>query len=168
MQGPLTAVEFHGVLDALCLRREDASRTDIRPKVCVATKPATFAPFRATALGPTVWASSTSAAPDSVLAAVGVGLSIWALLTVRTNISLVPQARQPATGGRYRYFRHSFYGAEYVAANGLAIVTGSGWCWAVVAAPEVLQVLRARSKQALLPGEVDGYAAYAGHAPGFS
>ena len=163
----LAALVFYAVLTVMYLRRGAATETDRRPAVWLAAGAATFAPFLVPLLGPD-HASSTAVAAGSALVVVGVGLSTWSLLILRTNISVVPQARELASTGPYRWFRHPLYVFEYVAAIGLALLSGGGLAWLVVVALGVLQVLRARWEEKLLSEQLPGYAAYAARTPGFS
>jgi len=165
--GTLAALVFYAVLTVMYLRRGAATETDRRPAVWLAAGAATFAPFLVPLVGPD-HAGSTAVAVGSALVVVGVGLSTWSLLTLRTNISVVPQARELASTGPYRWFRHPLYVFEYVAAIGLALLSGGGLAWLVVVALGVLQVLRARWEEKLLSEQLPGYAAYAARTPGFS
>ncbi|GAA4109750.1 hypothetical protein GCM10022415_03090 [Knoellia locipacati] len=165
--GTVTALAFYGVLVILYIRRDAATDTDRRWERWLVAGVATFSGFAI----PLVGAGGTGsglAAVGTALIVVGVGLSVWALLHLRTNISVVPQSRGLASEGPYRFFRHPLYVFEYISAIGLAIVNGGGWAWVVVAIIGVLQILRARWEEQLLRERVPGYAAYAERTRGFS
>ncbi|KRE43684.1 hypothetical protein ASG74_02250 [Knoellia sp. Soil729] len=165
--GTVAALAFYTVLVVMYLRRGAASGTDRRPAVWLAAGAATFSPFLIPLLG-SGGAHTTAAGMGSALVLVGVALSTWSLLSLRTNISVVPQARELSTSGPYRWFRHPLYVFEYVAAIGLVLLSGGGLAWLVFLGLGVLQVLRARWEEKLLREELPGYAAYAARTPGFS
>ncbi len=137
----VAALGFYTVLTVLYLRRGAPSRTDRRPYRWFVAGLATFSGFLIPLVGPGD-ASSFVVGCGSALIALGVSLSIWALAHLRTNISVVPQSRELASSGPYRFFRHPLYVFEYVSAIGLALVNGGGWGWAVVLVLAVLQILR--------------------------
>jgi protein-S-isoprenylcysteine O-methyltransferase Ste14 len=163
----VAALAFYGLLTIMYLRRGAASSTDRRVTRWIVAGLATFSGFFIPLVGPGA-PSNNLLALGSLLVAVGIALSAWALLHLRTNISVVPQSRELASSGPYRFFRHPLYVFEYISAIGLAIVNGGGWGWAIVLALAVLQVLRARWEEALLHEQVEGYSAYAARTRGFS
>ena len=165
--GTLAALAFYTVLTVMYIRRGAAAGTDRRPWVWLGAGAATFAPFLIPLLG-SKGAGASVAAAGSALVVLGIGLSTWSLLSLRTNISVVPQARALATTGPYRWFRHPLYVFEYIAALGLVLLSGGGPAWLVLLVLGVLQVLRARWEEKLLREELPGYAAYAARTPGFS
>lgn len=159
------ALAFYAALIVLYLRRGPARRTEERLIVWVAAVMATFSPFAVPLLrersAEGVWTTIGSA-----LALLGVGLSLWALLSLGRNISVVPQARDLAQSGPYRWFAHPLYVFEFVSAVGLCLLNpGKGWLVLPVLAG--LQVFRARSEEALLAASLPGYAAYRTQTPGF-
>lgn len=165
--GTIAALAFYTVLVVMYLRRGAASGTDRRPAIWLASGAATFSPFLIPLLG-AGGAGTTAAGLGSALVLIGVALSTWSLLSLRTNISVVPQARELSTSGPYRWFRHPLYVFEYAAAVGLALLSGGGLAWLVLLGLGVLQVLRARWEENLLHEELPGYADYAARTRGFS
>lgn len=165
--GTVAALAFYAVLTVMYLRRGAASRTDRRPEVWLAAGAATFSPFLLPLVGPG-GARPTAEAIGSLLVAIGIGLSTWALLHLRTNISVVPQSRELATTGPYRMFRHPLYVFEYVGAVGLVLLAGGGWAWLVLTVLGALQVLRARWEEQLLQEQIPEYAQYRSSTRGFS
>ncbi|EAP97555.1 hypothetical protein JNB_18833 [Janibacter sp. HTCC2649] len=163
----VAALAFYTVLTVMYLRRAAPTRTDGHLGRGVVAGIATFSGFVIPLVAPG-GAGQAVVAVGSAFVAVGITLSVWALLHLRTNISVVPQSRQLASSGPYRFFRHPLYVFEYISAIGLAIVNGGGWGWAVVLVLAVLQVLRARWEEALLHEQVEGYSAYAARTRGFS
>lgn len=161
------ALAFYTVLTVMYLRRGAPSRTDRRLERWLVAGLATFSGFLIPLLG-SGNAGTAVVALGSGLIAAGVALSIWALLHLRTNISVVPQARELASSGPYRLFRHPLYVFEYISAIGLTLVSGGGWGWAVTLVLAVLQILRARWEEELLHEQVEGYTAYAARTRGFS
>ncbi|MFC7486695.1 methyltransferase family protein [Knoellia sp. CPCC 206453] len=163
----IAALAFYTVLTVMYLGRGVATRTDRRPDRWLVAGLATFSGYFVPLVGAGD-AGEVEVGVGSALIAVGVALSIWALLHLRTNISVVPQSRDLASSGPYRVFRHPLYVFEYISAVGLAMVHGGGWAWAIVIVLAVLQILRARWEEALLHEQVEGYAAYAARTRGFS
>lgn len=164
--GTVMALAFYAVLVVMYLRRGAASQTDRRPHVWLVAGGATFSPFFIPLTGPG-GASTPVATTGSVLVAGGIGLSVWALLSLGTNISVVPQSRQLAASGPYTFFRHPLYVFEFLSAIGLVLVNGGGWAWFVLLLLAVFQVLRARWEEDLLHAQIPEYAAYRHRTPGF-
>lgn len=164
--GTIAGLAFYAVLVVLYLLRGRATATDRTPVRWFVAGCATFAGFLIPIAGPG-GAGDTSVLVGTSLILIGIVLSVWALLHLRTNISVVPQSRDLASSGPYRFFRHPLYVFEYTSAIGLAVVKGGGWAWLVVAALAVMQILRARWEEQLLHEQVEGYASYASRTPGF-
>ncbi|MDQ6748040.1 MAG: isoprenylcysteine carboxylmethyltransferase family protein, partial [Candidatus Dormibacteraeota bacterium] len=62
---------------------------------------------------------------SNVLVACGAAFSIYALLYLRLNFSILPEARELVTGGPYRLVRHPVYLGEIIGAIGLALALPS-------------------------------------------
>jgi protein-S-isoprenylcysteine O-methyltransferase Ste14 len=87
-------------------------------------------------------------------------LALWAVFTLRRNLSIIPEARRMVTGGPYRLVRHPMYLAEIVAAGSLLLaqprlVSTLAWC---VFVP--IQLLRAHYEEGLLSRVFPNYAAF--------
>ena len=164
--GTLAALAFYSVLAVMYILRGAASQTDRRPYVWGVAVAATFAPF----IIPVVAGERThdgAARLGSAFVALGIALSVWALLHLRTNVSVIPQSRSLATAGPYRYFRHPLYVFEFVSAIGLVLINGGGWAWSVVLALAALQILRAHWEEQLLSAAIPEYAEYRSSTRGF-
>jgi protein-S-isoprenylcysteine O-methyltransferase Ste14 len=96
-----------------------------------------------------------------VLILSGSAWSLWAVRHLSTCLSVVPQARRLVDTGPYRLVRHPLYLGELVAVGGFA-VRGGHWLHVVLLlALLALQLYRASREEALLAGQVPGYAGYA-------
>ena len=97
----------------------------------------------------------------SLLSVVAFSVAVYGLLSLRRNLSLMPEARRLVTSGPYRYIRHPLYAAEILAAT--AMVLAHPALWAVVSlAPFIgVQLTRARFEERLLSDTFNDYAAYA-------
>ncbi len=167
MLGTAAALAFYAVLAYMYLRRGKATGTNRKAGVWIVAGIATLSPFFIPLVG-LGGAGEAAKIGGAVLVVVGIGLSTWALLHLRTNISVVPQSRKLVTTGPYRLFRHPLYVFEYITAVGLVALSGGGWAWLLVVALGILQVLRARWEEELLLTQIPDYAAYSSTTRGFS
>lgn len=111
--------------------------------------------------------------PDWLLATTTVGLTlvyafaIWALLTLRRNFSVFPEARNLVRHGPYALVRHPLY-AVYIAAYVLVALPYIGPAAIVLAGLGIAgEVLRARHEERVLRGAFPEYGAYAEVTPRF-
>ena len=102
---------------------------------------------------------------SNVLVAVGTGFSVYALLYLRLNFSILPEARGITTTGPYRLVRHPVYLGEILGAAGLAIALISPLTLIVLVSFVAAQVLRTVMEERVLSGALEGYAAYAARTP---
>jgi protein-S-isoprenylcysteine O-methyltransferase Ste14 len=165
--GTIAALLFYVALATQYLRRGPASQTDRRPLVWVVASVGTFAPFFVP-LVPSPTPSEVASVVGSVLIVIGLSGSIWSVMALGRNISVVPQARQVATEGPYRWFRHPLYAFELVAGLGFCLVSGGGWAYAVWIGNVALLVLRATWEEQLLSAALTGYDEYASRTPGLA
>jgi protein-S-isoprenylcysteine O-methyltransferase Ste14 len=98
------------------------------------------------------------AAPLSVVA---FGLAIYAMVHLRRNLSIIPEARKLTTGGPYRLVRHPLYCAEILAA--VTLVASGPYLTPLVALCVfvLMQNIRAGFEERLLAATFTDYAAYA-------
>jgi protein-S-isoprenylcysteine O-methyltransferase Ste14 len=155
------SLSFCAIVVFAYLRRGPASATDRGRLVWVVAPLATAVPLVLAGLPP-LSGGLTRTAVELGLTLAGLTWSVWALQTLATNISIVPQARGLVTGGPYRWVRHPLYLGELIALSGLALHVGRWPLAAVVLAELGLQMYRARREESLLSQQIDGYAAYAG------
>jgi protein-S-isoprenylcysteine O-methyltransferase Ste14 len=102
---------------------------------------------------------------SNILVAVGAGFSIYALLYLRLNFSILPEARGLTTSGPYRLVRHPVYLGEILGAFGLALALPSLPTIAILVSFVVVQLLRSRIEEQVLAEVLPGYAEYARRTP---
>ena len=87
---------------------------------------------------------------------------VFALLYLRHNFSIIPEARDLVTGGPYRLVRHPLYFAEIAVSLGLAF-HGDVHIWStLILGPFVcIQVVRSLYEERLLRATFPRYAEYA-------
>ena len=111
--------------------------------------------------GPVLWTAPAWVSwPQTLLLLAATALAVWALLILRRNLSLIPEARKLVTGGPYRWVRHPMYLAEIAAAGSLLIYQPHlvpFVAWLVFVA---VQLTRANYEEALLTGFFPEYAAF--------
>jgi protein-S-isoprenylcysteine O-methyltransferase Ste14 len=107
-------------------------------------------------------------APAPWIRALSTGFSVLAFTTIvsallylRRNLSLIPEARALVVGGPYRVIRHPLYAAEIVATLAFAIVDPTVLVVAALVPFIVIQVLRSRYEERLLTDAFRQYAPYA-------
>ena len=98
------------------------------------------------------------AAPLSIFA---FAFAIYAMVYLRRNLSIIPEARKLTTGGPYRLVRHPLYFAEITAA--VALVMSGPFLTPVLALGvfSLMQNLRAHFEERLLTASFPDYAPYA-------
>jgi protein-S-isoprenylcysteine O-methyltransferase Ste14 len=156
----LLTAAFCALVVTAYLRRGEASATDGGRWVWLAAPVATCLPFVLPALP-----SRSEGTARSLLAFVlilsGSVWSLWAIRHLSTCLSVVPQARRLVDTGPYLLVRHPLYLGEVVAVTGFAVRGGHLSHVVVVLALLTLQIYRAMREEALLAGQVPGYAGYA-------
>jgi protein-S-isoprenylcysteine O-methyltransferase Ste14 len=86
---------------------------------------------------------------------------ITALLYLRRNLSLMPQARRLVVDGPYRLIRHPLYAAEILATFAYVIGYPTVAAVAILAPFITVQLLRSRYEEQLLTATFPGYHSYA-------
>jgi protein-S-isoprenylcysteine O-methyltransferase Ste14 len=97
----------------------------------------------------------------ALLAVVAFSGAVWALMTLRRSLSVIPEARRLVTAGPYRLVRHPLYLFEILA--GLALLLGTPGSIAVASFVVFvgLQVTRSRLEERLLGATFAAYDDYA-------
>lgn len=128
-----------------------------------------FLPILGTWLYPVVVVlyGPTTGLPPLVFIAIYLWLA-WSILSLRTNFSVLPEARALAKKGPYRIVRHPMYLGYCALWIAWAAATGGGigpWLWAALGI--VLFVYRAFVEEKKMRMFVPGYSEYAQKTPGF-
>ncbi|MCA0353898.1 MAG: isoprenylcysteine carboxylmethyltransferase family protein [Chloroflexi bacterium] len=99
-----------------------------------------------------------------VVFGLGVGLGIWALISMRlNNLSIMPELlsnAQLTVHGPYRWIRHPMYTALAVCSLAWVMVEPRLWRWLVLAILLIDLWLKARYEEQLLNQRFAHYAAY--------
>jgi len=101
----------------------------------------------------------------NVLVALGAGFSIYSLLYLRLNFSILPEARGLTTSGPYRVVRHPVYLGEILGAIGLTIALPSLVSTLVLVSFVGAQLIRTRMEERVLAAQLPGYTEYARTTP---
>jgi protein-S-isoprenylcysteine O-methyltransferase Ste14 len=101
----------------------------------------------------------------SLLLALGMAYSIWALSSLGRSFSILPEARRLVTDGPYALSRHPLYLGEAVAALGLLLPMAGPVALAFAFAALSAQLLRMRWEESVLTSEFPEYRAYARRVP---
>jgi protein-S-isoprenylcysteine O-methyltransferase Ste14 len=139
----------------------------------VAMAVALYASFALLALRPAMLflAVETEHLPDwtviasNALVALGAGFSIYALVYLRLNFSILPEARELTTTGPYRLVRHPVYLGEIVGAVGLALALPSFLSLLVLVTFVAAQLVRTKIEEEVLGEVLPAYADYARKTP---
>jgi protein-S-isoprenylcysteine O-methyltransferase Ste14 len=111
--------------------------------------------------------------PDWLLTSVTVGLIatygfvFWALLTLRRNLSIFPEARNLVRHGPYALVRHPLYTAHIVSYALICLPRLSGAAVIIAAIGITGEILRARNEERVLSEAFTDYAAYSATTPRF-
>jgi protein-S-isoprenylcysteine O-methyltransferase Ste14 len=111
--------------------------------------------------------------PDWLLAIVSVGIIVaysfvcWALLTLRRNFSIFPEARELVRTGPYGLVRHPLYTAYICTYLFLALPRIGPLALILAAAGITAEVLRSRREEVVLRQAFPEYAGYAATVPAF-
>jgi protein-S-isoprenylcysteine O-methyltransferase Ste14 len=93
-------------------------------------------------------------------------LAIWSLASLRTDFSIVPEARRLTETGPYRLVRHPLYLAEIAAAFGLLLQRDlTTWSVPVLASFVAVQYGRSVAEERLLRNALPSYDGYAERTP---
>jgi protein-S-isoprenylcysteine O-methyltransferase Ste14 len=96
----------------------------------------------------------------NLLIAVGAAFSIYSLLYLRLNFSILPEARELTTSGPYRVVRHPVYLGEILGAVGLTLALPSLLSVLVLVSFVGAQLIRTRMEEQVLTAQLPGYAEY--------
>lgn len=97
---------------------------------------------------------------SNLLVAGGVGFSIYALLHLRLNFSLSPEARGLTRSGPYRFVRHPVYTGEVISSLGLVFALPSAFSVLVFISFVICQWLRTFYEERLLSQYFPEYVEY--------
>ncbi|MCI0352885.1 MAG: phosphatidylethanolamine N-methyltransferase family protein [Acidobacteriales bacterium] len=93
------------------------------------------------------------------LAVVGLGVIVWARLSLGRNIGFVPAQREIVTTGAYRYLRHPIYFGLFITFFGVALRAFSARNLALISVHAVLLMVKSVVEERFLAADPQ-YAAY--------
>lgn len=158
-------VAFYVLLVIAYLRRKPSEATDRHPIAWAAAFAGTTAPFFIPVLGGDRLTDGLRASASTTVLLIGSAFMVWALTSLGSSISLVPQARRVVTTGPYRWVRHPLYAAEIFNTTGVCLAFHGAWPWVVLACMVGIQYFRARREETLLAATLSGYASYQARTP---
>ncbi|MBI5606319.1 MAG: isoprenylcysteine carboxylmethyltransferase family protein [Deltaproteobacteria bacterium] len=115
-------IGFYGLLVLLYVFRHRAKSTSTSLAVNTAALSATFLPFLIPLLNQKRLEDPSVLIAGDLIILFGMGLTIYALLTLGRNLSIIPQARNLIQNGPYRLIRHPLYAGELISVLGLILV----------------------------------------------
>jgi len=110
---------------------------------------------------PTLNSSTIALDISNVLVILGVGLSIYSLLFLRFNFSIMPEARHMVSHGPYRIVRHPIYLGEILSGAGLVLALPGWFSLAILLTFIAAQLYRTRIEEEVLASAFPDYEAYA-------
>jgi protein-S-isoprenylcysteine O-methyltransferase Ste14 len=115
----LLIICFYILLILLYFLRTAAVSTSKSPVTNIIAILAAFIPFTIPVLGTNSFAGPLNALISSVIIILGMLLTIYALLALGRNVSIIPQARRLVKKGPYRLVRHPLYLGELTSVFGI-------------------------------------------------
>lgn len=156
----ILTIAFLAMLTFAYVRRSHTTRTDRDWRAWVVALLGTAAPFFIPLVADGQRGATPAGLAGLIVLTVGGAAMIWALSSLGTNISVVPQAREVVTDGAYARVRHPLYSAELLNVLGLCLTFTGIAPWLILGALVAFQYIRARREEALLSRELEGYPEY--------
>lgn len=164
----IMSVSFSGMLALLYVFRPPAA-TSLRHPLAVAA--AFYGSFVMLALRPL--GILLEAAPDNpvqgtqivisnLVIAIGLAFSVYALMYLKFNFSIIPESRTLTLDGPYRIVRHPVYLGEVISGVGLVLALPSWFGLLLLLSFVGAQLIRIHFEEKLLAREHPEYAEYAG------
>ena len=105
--------------------------------------------------------SPTALMLSNLMVIAGVGLSVYSLLYLRFNFSILPEARELITRGPYRIVRHPIYLGEILSGAGLVLAMPN-WIFLLLLVTFIAaQLFRTRIEEAILRKAFPDYDGFA-------
>jgi len=96
----------------------------------------------------------------SVIAIAGLAFAVYSLISLGSNFSIIPQAREVVTRGPYKYLRHPLYLGEIVAIVGFVLAHVTLATIGILGMLILLQVYRASREEKILSSIDPNYEDY--------
>jgi len=96
----------------------------------------------------------------SVIAILGLAFSVYSLISLGGNFSIIPQAREVVTKGPYKYLRHPLYLGEIVAIGGVVLAHVTVATSTILCMLILLQFYRANREEKMLASIFPNYEDY--------
>ncbi|MHB8510296.1 MAG: methyltransferase family protein [Candidatus Dormibacteria bacterium] len=156
-------VIFASVVAMIYILRPSSRRTNHGPLVIAMSIYGSFVLLAMRPLGQFIGTSDAAyynealVTTSNILLLLGVSFSVYALLYLRLNFSIIPEARELTTGGPYRLVRHPVYLGELVSGLGVVIALPSWYAFAIFITFVGAQVFRMHFEERVLRATFPGW-----------
>ena len=89
---------------------------------------------------------------SSILAGIGLSISIWAMVTMGTSFGIAPADRGLVSSGPYRFLRHPMYTGELISVFGAVLGRWTVWNVVVLILLVITLVCRIRWEERIIHG----------------
>jgi protein-S-isoprenylcysteine O-methyltransferase Ste14 len=158
---------FYILLILLYFFRTSPILTSKSPLTNIIAALTAFIPFTIPFLGNNSFVDTINAILSSVIIILGMLLTIYALLALGRNVSIIPQARKLVKNGPYRLVRHPLYLGEMISVFGIVVSEVTIPKMIVFLLFMIAQIYRSLQEEKLLENSFHEYQEYCSKTPRF-